>query len=153
MMDMDMDMSGGGIPWLDQPVMLHSSRQEKCKLSDAQCAYRNNRWRYWYAFQALSLVLLRLISFGRIQVPSRPCICPKHSIFLLCHYCDICHLQYSSQDLSGLAQENSSMAGNDFSLPVHVLSGVSVPDAEVLVSIFGCHHAGCGGCNFLLWYV
>ncbi|KAJ5389484.1 Riboflavin synthase-like beta-barrel, partial [Penicillium cataractarum] len=48
MMNMDMDMSGGSIPWLDQPVMLHSSRHDMCMLSEAQCAYRNNRWRYWY---------------------------------------------------------------------------------------------------------
>ncbi|KAF3386518.1 Ferric/cupric reductase transmembrane component 7 [Penicillium rolfsii] len=53
MKDMDMDISGGSVPWLDQPVMLHSSRQDKCKLSDTQCAYRSNRWRYWYAFRRL----------------------------------------------------------------------------------------------------
>ncbi|KAJ5175339.1 Riboflavin synthase-like beta-barrel [Penicillium canariense] len=46
-MNMDMDMTGG-IPWLDQPVMLHSSRKDKCKLTDAQCSYRNYSWRYWY---------------------------------------------------------------------------------------------------------
>ncbi|KAJ5810373.1 Riboflavin synthase-like beta-barrel [Penicillium pulvis] len=45
---MDMKMNGGGIPWLDQPVLLHSSRADKCKLSPAQCAYRNSHWRYWY---------------------------------------------------------------------------------------------------------
>ena len=50
-MNMDMEMSGAGLPWLDQPVMLHSSRHDKCKLSDAQCAYRNSRWRYWYVLQ------------------------------------------------------------------------------------------------------
>jgi ferric-chelate reductase len=38
-----------GAPWLDQPVMLHSSRADKCKLTDAQCRYRNYSWRYWYA--------------------------------------------------------------------------------------------------------
>lgn len=152
-MDMDMDMSGGVVPWLDQPVMLHSSRQDKCKLSDTQCAYRNNRWRYWYAFQALSLEILRLMLLGKLQVPSRPCICPEHSLFLLCSYCDLRHLEYSRHNFSRLAQENSSMAGNNFSLPVHVLPGVSVPDAEVLVPIFGCHHVGCRGCNILLWYV
>ncbi|KAJ6083836.1 hypothetical protein N7467_007971 [Penicillium canescens] len=43
---MDMEMSGA--PWLDQPVMLHSSRADKCKLTDAQCRYRNYSWRYWY---------------------------------------------------------------------------------------------------------
>jgi len=48
MMGMGMDMHRGGTPWLDQPVMLHSSRADKCKLTEAQCAYRNNHWRYWY---------------------------------------------------------------------------------------------------------
>ncbi|KAJ5675691.1 Riboflavin synthase-like beta-barrel [Penicillium macrosclerotiorum] len=47
-MNMDMDMSGGDVPWLDQPVLLHSSRADKCKLTDAQCHYRNGHWRYWY---------------------------------------------------------------------------------------------------------
>lgn len=64
-MGMGMDMHKGGIPWLDQPVMLHSSRADKCKLTPAQCAYRNNHWRYWYAFRGLcgclraNLVVLR----------------------------------------------------------------------------------------------
>ncbi|KAF7136997.1 hypothetical protein CNMCM5793_006748 [Aspergillus hiratsukae] len=48
-----MDMSshagaGSGLPWLDQPVMLHSSRADTCKLSPEQCAYRRGHWRYWY---------------------------------------------------------------------------------------------------------
>ncbi|KAI2611905.1 putative FRE ferric reductase-like transmembrane component [Hypoxylon sp. NC1633] len=37
-----------GTPWLDQPVMLHSSRADTCKLSPDQCAYRSGHWRYWY---------------------------------------------------------------------------------------------------------
>ncbi|KAJ5498362.1 Riboflavin synthase-like beta-barrel [Penicillium expansum] len=44
---MDMKMAQG-TPWLDQPVMLHSSRADKCKLTEAQCLYRNYHWRYWY---------------------------------------------------------------------------------------------------------
>ncbi|KAJ5295138.1 hypothetical protein N7508_009959 [Penicillium antarcticum] len=43
-----MDMKMPGAPWLDQPVTLHSSRADKCKLTDAQCRYRNYSWRYWY---------------------------------------------------------------------------------------------------------
>ncbi|KAI1084469.1 putative FRE ferric reductase-like transmembrane component [Whalleya microplaca] len=46
MMDhMSMDM---GTPWLDDPVMLHSSRADTCKLTPEQCAYRRGYWRYWY---------------------------------------------------------------------------------------------------------
>jgi hypothetical protein len=148
-----MDMSVGGIPWLDQPVMLHSSRQDKCKLPDAQCAYRNTRWRYWYALQVLPLLYYRGLYHLGMQVPSRPCICPEHGLLLLCGYCDLYYLEYPRQGLSRLAQKDSSMACNDFNLPVHILSGISVPDAEVLVSIFGCHHVGYCGRNFLLRYV
>jgi len=37
-----------GVPWLDQPVMLHSSRADKCKLTPEQCALRSSHWLYWY---------------------------------------------------------------------------------------------------------
>ncbi|KAI5917485.1 putative FRE ferric reductase-like transmembrane component [Camillea tinctor] len=37
-----------GTPWLDDPVMLHSSRADSCKLTPEQCAYRSGHWRYWY---------------------------------------------------------------------------------------------------------
>ncbi|KAJ5788049.1 hypothetical protein N7457_003039 [Penicillium paradoxum] len=43
----EMEMAEG-TPWLDQPVMLHSSRADQCKLTEAQCHYRNYYWRYWY---------------------------------------------------------------------------------------------------------
>jgi hypothetical protein len=46
-----MDMSTTtmtGLPWLDSPVMLHSSREDTCKLTPAQCEYRHGYWRYWY---------------------------------------------------------------------------------------------------------
>ncbi|KAJ5935557.1 Riboflavin synthase-like beta-barrel [Penicillium verhagenii] len=48
MMDMSMAMKGGGIPWLRNPLSLHSSRADTCKLSAEQCAYRSGHWRYWY---------------------------------------------------------------------------------------------------------
>ncbi|ORY67597.1 ferric reductase [Pseudomassariella vexata] len=41
---MDMEI----VRWLDQPVMLHSSRADTCKLTAEQCAYRIGYWRYWY---------------------------------------------------------------------------------------------------------
>ncbi|KAJ5201776.1 uncharacterized protein N7498_006439 [Penicillium cinerascens] len=58
---MGMSIPRSGIPWLDQPVMLHSSRADKCKLTEAQCAYRNNHWRYWY--QADHVYALNTIYF------------------------------------------------------------------------------------------
>ncbi|CAK4027600.1 Ferric cupric reductase transmembrane component 1 [Lecanosticta acicola] len=44
-----MDDMSMGTPWLDQPVMLHSSRAYKCSLkSPAQCLYQQGYWRFWY---------------------------------------------------------------------------------------------------------
>lgn len=48
-----MNMSPG-IPWLDQPVLLHSSRVDNCTLTESQCQYRNYSWRYWYAPRLIS---------------------------------------------------------------------------------------------------
>lgn len=37
------------LPWLTQPVMLHSSRAaDMCMLTPAQCAYKNSYWVFWY---------------------------------------------------------------------------------------------------------
>lgn len=44
-----MDMSMSGTPWLDQPVMLHGSREvPPCTLTPEQCAYKMSHWRFWY---------------------------------------------------------------------------------------------------------
>ena len=40
--------TSGGLPWLDHPVKLHSSRADTCKLTAAQCAYRSGFWVYWW---------------------------------------------------------------------------------------------------------
>lgn len=49
MMNMDMDMGSMGTPWLDQPVMLHSSRKYTCSLKQpSQCLYQQGYWRFWY---------------------------------------------------------------------------------------------------------
>ncbi|KAJ5225430.1 hypothetical protein N7468_006655 [Penicillium chermesinum] len=45
---MDMNNMHRGIPWLTKPVMLHSSRDFKCKLNPEQCAYQTGHWRFWY---------------------------------------------------------------------------------------------------------
>ncbi|TVY20807.1 Ferric/cupric reductase transmembrane component 7 [Lachnellula arida] len=36
------------LPWLDTPVLFHSSRMDMCELTPAQCEYRSGHWRYWY---------------------------------------------------------------------------------------------------------
>jgi hypothetical protein len=45
---MHMSTSMTGLPWLDSPVKLHSSRADTCKLTPSQCEYRHGYWRYWY---------------------------------------------------------------------------------------------------------
>ncbi|KAJ5273511.1 hypothetical protein N7478_008636 [Penicillium angulare] len=45
---MDMKETPGGVPWLTQPPRFHSSRESKCKLNPAQCAYIHGYWRNWY---------------------------------------------------------------------------------------------------------
>ncbi|EFR00970.1 hypothetical protein MGYG_03972 [Nannizzia gypsea CBS 118893] len=37
-----------GFPWLKKPLLLHSSREDKCELTPAQCEFRSGYWRYWY---------------------------------------------------------------------------------------------------------
>ncbi|KAJ5681387.1 uncharacterized protein N7477_001327 [Penicillium maclennaniae] len=39
----------GMLPWLDQPVMLHSNRNPgTCTMTAEQCAYKTAYWRFWY---------------------------------------------------------------------------------------------------------
>ncbi|RHZ69270.1 hypothetical protein CDV55_106632 [Aspergillus turcosus] len=73
MMDMSSD-AGSGLPWLDQPVMLHSSRADTCKLSPEQCAYRRGHWRYWY--QADHVYALNTVYF----------MCATIGVFAIAHF-------------------------------------------------------------------
>ncbi|OCL14468.1 ferric-chelate reductase [Glonium stellatum] len=72
---MNMDMSSG-LPWLDHPITLHSSRKDTCKLTPAQCAYRSGYWRYWY--QADHVYALGTIYF----------VCAAIGIFAIGHIID-----------------------------------------------------------------
>ncbi|KAJ5698113.1 hypothetical protein N7462_000118 [Penicillium macrosclerotiorum] len=37
------------LPWLDQPVMLHSNRDPgECTMTPEQCAFKSRYWVYWY---------------------------------------------------------------------------------------------------------
>ncbi|KAL4965311.1 ferric reductase family protein [Aspergillus stella-maris] len=60
-MHMDMEMEPTGLPWLDSPVMLHSSRADNCTLTPEQCVYRRGHWRYWY--QADNVYALNTVYF------------------------------------------------------------------------------------------
>lgn len=68
---------GGGTPWLDQPVMLHSSRKYKCSLdTDEQCLWQQGYWRFWYeadhrfALPTIAFFLVGIILFSMIYVLS-----------------------------------------------------------------------------------
>ncbi|RMY83582.1 hypothetical protein D0861_07360, partial [Hortaea werneckii] len=44
-----MEHMNHGMPWLDQPVRFHSSREYTCKLNFTdQCEYQQGYWRFWY---------------------------------------------------------------------------------------------------------
>lgn len=65
-MDHDHGASNGA-PWLDMPVLLHSSRADTCKLTPEQCDYRSGHWRYWYEADhvfALNTVYLFVAAIG-----------------------------------------------------------------------------------------
>ncbi|KAL4793855.1 ferric reductase like transmembrane component-domain-containing protein [Aspergillus venezuelensis] len=73
-MDMHMDMEPTGLPWLDSPVMLHSSRADNCTLTPEQCVYRRGHWRYWY--QADNVYALNTVYF----------LCATIGVFTIFHF-------------------------------------------------------------------
>lgn len=70
MMHMDEEMSM--VPWLDQPVMLHSSRDPgECTMTPEQCAYKLGYWRNWYQADhrfALPTVAFFLVAIGIFSI-------------------------------------------------------------------------------------
>lgn len=58
----------GMIPWLDQPVMLHSDRDPgMCDMTPEQCAYKSAFWRNWYQADhrfALPTVAFFMVAIG-----------------------------------------------------------------------------------------
>ncbi|KAL4918668.1 ferric reductase NAD binding domain-containing protein [Aspergillus aurantiobrunneus] len=71
-MSHDMD-EPSGLPWINSPVMLHSSRADTCKLTPEQCAYRSGHWRYWY--QADHVYALNTVYF----------MCATVGVFAIAH--------------------------------------------------------------------
>jgi hypothetical protein len=148
---MDMKKMASGVPWLDQPVMLHSSRADKCKLSAAQCAYRNSRWRYWYVLQDAVRCLGCCPCL--LQLPSRPCLRSEYCIFRLCCHRSLRHIKSLSTICPRMGQAHSSLARYNISLAIYGLSWISIPCLTILVAIPGSYSAGPDRCCFLLWYV
>ncbi|WPH01859.1 Hypothetical protein R9X50_00471300 [Acrodontium crateriforme] len=63
-----------GTPWLDSPVMLHSSRKYKCSLpTQEQCKWQQGYWRFWYEADhrfALPTVALFMAAIGIFTIAS-----------------------------------------------------------------------------------
>jgi hypothetical protein len=63
-------MSGQMVPFLDQPVMLHSNRDPgTCTMTPAQCAFKTSYWVFWYeadhryALPTVAFFLVAIIFF------------------------------------------------------------------------------------------
>jgi hypothetical protein len=71
-MDMDMDEKTTGLPWLDGPITLHSSREYMCTLpTAAECEYQTGHWRFWYQADhvyALNTVYFMVATIGVFAV-------------------------------------------------------------------------------------
>ncbi|KAL4874409.1 ferric reductase like transmembrane component-domain-containing protein, partial [Aspergillus karnatakaensis] len=65
-------MSMGMVPWLDQPVMLHSDRDPgECTMTPEQCAYKTGYWVNWYQADhryALPTVAFFLVAVGLFTI-------------------------------------------------------------------------------------
>lgn len=62
------------LPWLTQPVSLHSSRDPgMCMMTPEQCAYKSRYWVYWYeadhryALPTIALILCTILLFSAIR--------------------------------------------------------------------------------------
>jgi hypothetical protein len=76
-----MQMSGMMVPFLDQPVMLHSDRNPgTCTLTPAQCALKSSYWVFWYqadhryalptvAFFLVAIILFTISRFVSYATP------------------------------------------------------------------------------------
>lgn len=65
------------VPFLDQPVMLHSDRDPgKCSLTPEQCALKNSYWVFWYeadhrfALPTVAFFLVAIILFTLFRAVS-----------------------------------------------------------------------------------
>ncbi|KXH45931.1 hypothetical protein CSAL01_09159 [Colletotrichum salicis] len=70
------------LPWLSQPVMLHSSRDAgTCSMTPEQCAFKTGYWVFWYeadhryglptvAFFVTTILLAAIASFASTYAPS-----------------------------------------------------------------------------------
>jgi hypothetical protein len=67
-----MDMAMSMLPWLDQPVLLHSSRDAgTCKMTAEQCALKKSYWLFWYEADhryALPTVAFFLVAIGLFTI-------------------------------------------------------------------------------------
>ena len=79
------------LPWLDQPVLLHSSRDPgECSMTPEQCAYKTQYWVFWYqadhryalptvAFFLVAIILFTIAHLITLLCPQR---CQRNPIWL-----------------------------------------------------------------------
>ncbi|CEJ55062.1 hypothetical protein PMG11_01339 [Penicillium brasilianum] len=84
-----MDMAMSMLPWLDQPVLLHSSRDAgNCTMTDEQCAFKTSYWLFWYQADhryalptvAFFLVAIGLFTIGHVASGILPQRIKQHSL-------------------------------------------------------------------------
>ncbi|KAJ5440976.1 hypothetical protein N7491_003382 [Penicillium cf. griseofulvum] len=87
---MKMESSTGMVPWLDQPVMLHSNRDPgKCTMTPEQCAMKTGYWVFWYEADhryalptvAFFMVAIILFTISHIASKAAPQSLKKNSIW------------------------------------------------------------------------
>ncbi|KAJ5247797.1 hypothetical protein N7468_002780 [Penicillium chermesinum] len=104
------------VPFLDQPVMLHSSRNPgECTMTPEQCAYKTRYWVYWYeadhryALPTVAFFMVAIILFAIAHVVSQvsPTRVKASSIWLR----PLAFLRYLSYKMWRIAGWNSQSLG------------------------------------------
>lgn len=104
------------VPFLDQPVMLHSSRDPgECTMTPEQCAYKTRYWVFWYEADhryalptvAFFMVAILLFAIAHIMSQISPESLKKRSIWLR----PLAFLRYLSYKTWRIAGWNSQSLG------------------------------------------
>lgn len=151
-----MDMSEGsesGLPWLDQPVFLHSSRADSCTLTPEQCAYRRGHWRYWYLIAFFPTWNIMLLIASSLQVPSRSCLRLEYHLFHVCNYRDFRHSTLPFSVCSDPDETECRMAEDNGRHAISHLQRLPVTFLAVLVSFPRSDSPGACRDSLFLWLV
>ncbi|KAL0937088.1 ferric reductase transmembrane [Colletotrichum truncatum] len=104
------------LPWLDQPVMLHSSRDSgKCSMTPEQCAYKSRYWVFWYEADhryalpttAFFLAVILVVSIGNLAGLYAPMKVRRNALWLrllsLCRFLSYKSWRFRSWNTQSLA--------------------------------------------------